>query len=43
MGKLAVMFKDENSILLFSKVDSKNKMVVEIEDIQNKKLNVKRN
>jgi hypothetical protein len=41
MGKLAVMFKDENSILLFSKVDSKNKMVVEIEDIQNKKLNVK--
>lgn len=41
MGKLAAMFKDENSILLFSKVDSKNKMVVEIEDTQNKKLNVK--
>lgn len=41
MGKLAAMFKDENSILLFSKVDSKNKMVIEIEDTQNKKLNVK--
>ena len=41
MGKIAVMFKDENSILLFSKLGSKNKMAVEIEDIQNKKLNIK--
>jgi len=41
MSKLAITFRDDDSVLLFSKLDSKNKMVVEIEHKHDGLVNVK--